>query len=510
MPKLTIDQRELEVPSGSTILDAAASVGIEIPTLCFLKAYRPSTSCLVCLVKLNGNARLVPACATRVDEGMRVETRTDDVLQARRTALELLLSDHLGDCLAPCYFGCPAHMDIPLMLRQIAAGQLREAIATVKRDIALPAVLGRICPAPCEKACRRKPADGPVAICRLKRFVADTDLDGNAPYLPLCDADTGKQVAVVGAGPTGLAAAYYLRQQGNAVTVLERTEKPGGRLWIETSEEELPRDVLQAEIDTILRLGVTLNLNRPIDALDDLCGRFDAVLLACGSGNHDWGLATTPRGVRVEKETYRTDRQGVFACGNAVRGKGMVVRSAADGKEAAVAIDQYLIGQTVTGPGKPLNSRIGRLEPDELAQYLAGASESPRRDPADGYAADEAVEQAARCMHCDCRKLHNCKLRQCSAEHQADPRHFAAERRRFQQDRQHAEVIYESGKCIDCGLCIEIATQAKESLGLTFIGRGFDVRVGVPLNRTLDEALEKVATKCVEACPTAALAMKSP
>ena len=147
MPRITIDQREIDVPAGSTILDAAESLGIEIPTLCFARQCEPSTSCLVCLVKLLPSGRLVPACATLTADGMQVESETEEVHALRRNTLELLLSDHLGDCVAPCSFGCPAQMNIPQMLRQIAAGQLREALITVKADIALPAVLGRICPA---------------------------------------------------------------------------------------------------------------------------------------------------------------------------------------------------------------------------------------------------------------------------------------------------------------------------------------------------------------------------
>ncbi len=195
MPRLTIDQRRIEVPAGSTILDAAEQLGIEIPTLCFSRQCEPSTSCLVCLVKLLPSGRIVPACATPVAEGMQVESETDEVHAVRRSTLELLLSDHLGDCVAPCSFGCPAQMNIPQMLRQIAAGELREALITVKADIALPAVLGRICPAPCEKVCRRGNLDGSIAICELKRIVADVDLDSAEPYLPPCRPASGKRVA---------------------------------------------------------------------------------------------------------------------------------------------------------------------------------------------------------------------------------------------------------------------------------------------------------------------------
>ena len=519
MPKLTIDRREVEVRPGATILEAARKLGIAIPTLCYLEGCRPSTSCLVCTVKVRGNGRLVPACGTLAEDGMEIESETEEIHEVRRSALELLLSDHLGDCLAPCQFACPAQMDIPQMLRQIASGDLGGAIVTVKNDIALPAVLGRICPAPCEKACRRRPADGAVAICRLKRFVADTDLGSADRYLPKCKPASGKQVAIVGAGPAGWSAAYYLLGQGHACTIFDENPDPGGRLRRETSEEELPRDVLDADLQPVVRLGAELRMNVRIggkEAFEGLRGKFDAILIASGASAkgeaESWGLEAAQRGVRVDKDTYETSVAGVFAAGNAVRGKGLVVRSVADGKEAAVSIDQYLSGREVTGPRRPFSTRIGRLEEDELALYLAGAADAPRRDPAAGPAAGfapaEAVEQSTRCMHCDCRGLQTCKLRRYSDLYRADPRRYKGQRRPFRQDRQHAEVIYEPGKCIQCGLCIEIAATAGEPLGLSFIGRGFDVRVGVPLNGTLREALQKTAAQCVAACPTAALSLK--
>jgi ferredoxin len=225
-----------------------------------------------------------------------------------------------------------------------------------------------------------------------------------------------------------------------------------------------------------------------------------------------WELRAGPRGVQIKAATFETSLPGVFAAGNAIRGKGMVIRSAADGKEAAVAISQYLAGETVAGEAVPFSTKIGRMEADEFRPMLGLAGATPRQEPSGGvsagYSAAEGAEQAARCIHCDCRGLNTCKLRKYAALYGAEPRRYKAERRKFEQDSQHAEVLFEPGKCIDCGLCIQIAAAAGEPLGLTFIGRGFDVRVGVPLDHSLAEALHKVAAECVAACPTAALAWK--
>ncbi len=519
MPKISIDQREVEVPPGATILAAARKLGIDIPTLCFFDDFKPATSCLVCLVKLRDPDRLVPSCATLAADGMVVESETPEVHDIRKTVLELLLSDHVGDCLGPCHFACPAHMDIPVMLRQIGDGRMSEAIETIKRDIALPAILGRICPKPCEKLCRRHGADGPVAVCQLKRFAADADMASTSPFSPLCEEPSGRHVAIVGAGPAGLSAAYALRQQGHAVTVLDDRAQPGGRLYDETTAAELPRDVLQKEIGLILKLDVQLKSNTRVGEqprLADLREQFDAVLVACGAMDQEtierWGLTAAPRGIKVDKRTYETGLPGVFAAGNALRGKGLVVRSVADGKEAAVSIDQFLHGQPVTGPKKPFSVRMRKIDEEEMTVFLAGAGDAPREEPKiaeiSEYTSDDAQEQSDRCLHCDCRAVHTCTLRRYSDAYGADPDRFRGTRRKFVQKLQPGGVIYEPGKCIDCGLCVEIVKAAGEPLGLTFIGRGFDVRVGVPFDRSMEEALGATAARCVALCPTAALAFR--
>ena len=301
------------------MLAAATEAGIEIPTLCFLRGYEPSTSCQVCLVKDCTTQRFLPACATMVTDGMMVESESHEVRHVRRTALELLLSEHVGDCLAPCFFACPAHMDIPLMLEQIEKADLHLAIATVKRDIALPATLGRVCSKPCEKGCRRQASDDAVAVCELKRYVADADLHSEHPFMPACRPDTGQRVAIVGAGPTGLSAAYYLRQRGHQCVLIEQNSTAGGRLRDSTG---LPGEILDAEIAQILRIGVRLQVNQALadaEAFAALRREFDAVLLACGEAAPQriqrWGLRAGKRGIAVNRETFQTELQDVFAAG---------------------------------------------------------------------------------------------------------------------------------------------------------------------------------------------------
>ncbi|HUS93103.1 MAG TPA: FAD-dependent oxidoreductase [Phycisphaerae bacterium] len=517
MPTITIDNRPVDVPEGATVLDAARKLGIDVPALCYREGCEANTSCMACVVRVDGRANLVPSCATKAVEGMRVESEADDIRAVRRTALELLLSDHLGDCLAPCHTVCPATMNIPLMIRQIAAGRMREAIATVKADIALPAVLGRICPAPCEKACRRGSRDAPVAICLLKRYAADVDLASGDPYLPDRAGPSGKSVAIVGAGPTGLAAAYYLLQAGHACTVFDDRPAPGGMLRYGVPEAELDRGVLDAEIEIVRRLGAELRSGTRVGeavSMDELRRGFDAVFVAAGQIDEAQAAALalewTAAGARADRRTFQTPTPEVFASVSPRQQK-MAVRAVAAGKAAAASIGQFLAGRAVPGEKRPFSVHVGRLKEGEIDRFMEGISDAARvapADPAAGFAQAEAVAEGLRCLHCDCRRPHDCLLRKYADAYDAEASKYKAERQTFRQVLQHAEVIFEPGKCIKCGLCVQITARAGERLGLTFVGRGFRAHVAVPLDHSLAEGLEKAAADCVAACPTAALAFR--
>ena len=526
--RLTIDGQAVAVDTGSTLLDAARALGLDIPALCHHEGYQPNTSCMACVVKVDG--RLVPSCATGAEAGMVIESETEEVRDARRMALELLLSDHLGDCVAPCHSACPAGMDIPLMIRQIDEGRLQEAIVTIKDQIAFPAVLGRICPAPCERGCRRGAHDSPAAICLLKRHAADVDLASDTPYLPPRDPASGQRVAVVGAGSTGLSAAYYLLQRGHACTLFDRAAEPGGELRHAFSEAQLPRNILDGEIRLIERLGADLQMNTRVGndpSLDALRREYDAVLVAAGaldsSEIEGLGLTASANGVEVHRDTLQTPLDGVFAAGNVIRRRNKLkVRCVADGKTAAVSIGQYLSGLPVTGPEPGFSVHLGKLDEEDFGSLMDGASAAARVDPSGGEGAglsrEEALSEARRCLHCSCLGADSCRLRHYAGLYGADPQQYAGERRPLTPAGPYLEIAgvddpsrpdrgvsYDPGKCIACGLCVQIAGASEESLGLTFVGRGFDVRVGVPFDRSLGEALAEVAERCVAACPTRAL-----
>lgn len=567
---ITIDGHAIEVGPGQSVLDAARALGIEIPTLCYLEKCGPLNSCLVCLVKING--KLVPSCGTKVQQGMTVESETSEVHEARRTALELLFSDHVGDCLSPCNRLCPLRMNIPQMIRQIRGGKLDDATATVRDALPLAAVLGRLCHHPCEQGCRRGTWDDAAAIREMERFVADWDLgirnvaagsnvesrggtprepaggdacatsltapadepqtpphpghlllgggeggNGRSSYLPRCKPASGKSVVIIGAGPTGLAAAYHLLREGHACTIADRHPAAGGSLRA-VSQQTLPANVLDAELKHIERLGAKFHLGVSLGTdvtFDGLLRGFDAILVATGelskAEGEALGLEMTPGGIKTHPETFQTNRPGVFAAGRAVRPMTQIIRAMSDGQSAAECIHQFVSGRAIRRSGKPFSSIMGRLDPGELKEFLRTAAPSASVSPCDacaGYTRKEAATEASRCLHCDCRSSGQCVLQHYAQVYGADASRFREQRRKFEQHEQPCGVIFEPGKCILCGICVKLTELAREPLGLTFIGRGFDVRIGAPLNHTIEDGLQKVAAECVEHCPTGALVFR--
>ena len=284
--RLNINGKEVTGVAGQTILEVARENDIFIPTLCYDERTRIYGSCGICMCEVEGNPKLCKACATVIAPGMVVRTNTERVIESRKTNLELLLSNHTGDCRPPCVLACPAQTDCQGYVGLIANGEYEEALELVKDKIPLPASLGRVCPHPCEEECRRGLIDEPVSIQWLKRFAADQDLDGEDRFIPEVGEDTGKSVAVIGGGPMGLSAAYFLRQMGHGVTVFESMPKAGGMLRYGIPEYRLPKEVLDDEIATIEMMGAEIITNTKIGVdipFETIYEEYDAVLLGIGA-----------------------------------------------------------------------------------------------------------------------------------------------------------------------------------------------------------------------------------
>ncbi|MHA1309147.1 MAG: FAD-dependent oxidoreductase, partial [Candidatus Heimdallarchaeota archaeon] len=248
-----------------------------------MKELDPFGSCRLCLVEVNN--RTLPACSTFPRENDTIITEGSKIIDIRKTAIELMLSDHYGDCIGPCNYGCPSFSEVQNYLALVANGKYHEAVALMKKDYILPASLGRVCPAFCERDCRRNLVEEPVAIRQLKRFAADYDL-ANDPWMPEILKKTGKKIAVIGGGPAGLSAAFYSRIKGHDVTIFEAMPKLGGMLRYGIPEYRLPKKILDEDIATVTKTGIKVKLNTRIGkdiSFEELQKDFDAVFVAIGA-----------------------------------------------------------------------------------------------------------------------------------------------------------------------------------------------------------------------------------
>ncbi len=253
--KLTINGKEVLATPGKTILEVVHENKLDkIPTLCHDDRIEPYGSCFLCVVEVEGMGRLVASCCTPIAPNMVIHTDNERIRSSRKTSLELLLSNHYADCIGPCINNCPANVDAQGYIALIAKGKHEEALKLIKEQNPLPLSIGRVCVRDCEVACRRQIIDKPVAINHLKRYVADIDLQHL--WKPEVKESNGKTVAIVGGGPAGLTCAYYLTLEGYKCTILEKLPRLGGMLMYGIPEYRLPKDVLDAEIQWILDLGV--------------------------------------------------------------------------------------------------------------------------------------------------------------------------------------------------------------------------------------------------------------
>ena len=185
----------------------------------------------------------------------------------------------------PCTAVCPAHVDVPGYISLVKAGRYKDAVRLIRKDNPFPAVCGYVCEHPCEKRCRRQMVDDSVNICGIKRYAVDHA--GDIP-VPQCAPATGKTVAVIGGGPGGLTAAYFLTVMGHEVTVYEQRHHLGGMLRYGIPDYRLPNDILDRDIQYLLDTGVNVILNTNIGedmSIDELKAKYDAVYMSIGA--HD-------------------------------------------------------------------------------------------------------------------------------------------------------------------------------------------------------------------------------
>jgi formate dehydrogenase beta subunit len=428
---LTIDGTDVEAEKGFTVLQAAQSAGLYIPTLCYHPDLMPYGGCRLCIVEIENMRGFPTSCTTPATDGMVVSTSTPQLQELRKSFLQLILTEHPNACLTchrrercgpydiclrhvavtercvscpknkqcelqylvdyigidevvlpyrykglpvdferepliqrdynfcilcgrcvqvctdargigavsfvnrgidtvvgtafdkplqdsgcrfcgacvevcptgalmdegarykpehtheevsvPCKYACPAGINVPLYVYLIGEGKYQDALGIIREKVPFPGALGRVCIHPCEEACRRSALNDPISIRFMKRFVADRD-NGDWKKLSRKSPPTDKKVAIVGSGPAGLTAGYYLAKAGHAVTVFEQFSKAGGMMRVGIPDYRLPPEVLDAEIEEITNAGVEIRLNTRVDSVDSLFEQgYDAVFLGPGS-----------------------------------------------------------------------------------------------------------------------------------------------------------------------------------------------------------------------------------
>ncbi|MDN3631191.1 formate dehydrogenase subunit alpha [Vibrio lentus] len=285
MIQIVIDGKYRIVEQGQTVLEAAKTCGLEIPSLCGLNKTADKVPCDLCVVEVDG-VGVTRSCELEVSDGLNITTQSKQLTNHRQEALNRIMTDHYADCEAPCQTACPAGVDIQSYLHHIAQNDHIKAIEVIKKTLPMPLSIGRVCPAFCETECRRNLVDESIAIRQLKRHAADADLAAQESYMPPKKPNKGKRVAIVGSGPGGLTAGYYLSNEGYDVSVYESMPKAGGWLRYGIPEYRLPKSILDKEIELMCRNGMAVECDKKLGVdftLSDLSNDFDAVCLAVGA-----------------------------------------------------------------------------------------------------------------------------------------------------------------------------------------------------------------------------------
>jgi len=465
--RIKINNIPFESNEKMTVLEAAGFMGIKIPTLCYLKNLAPNTSCMVCMVKDKQNDRFVPSCSTLIYNGMDIDSESNEVMNVRKTALEFLLSEHVGDCSGPCESACRFNLNIPEVFNAIEQGQIQKAITLLRKDLGLPFLVNDFCSGYCENACRRKRVDKAVGIKHIiHEFLINNTIK-----------DYGEKknkefsVLITATGIKAIALASFLDVNGFSVSLLG-----------------FENDIIQQDMDFLKRTEIIF-----LEKLPDINKMYE---------KYNALVTDTDKGINQIK-TFVMENDHLS------KTKKFVLQDVREAKELAQKVIQHFYNKQVYDYSYRFVSKTGYLDKDEINVYLDRQKSIPQNDR------NQVYEEIQKCLKCNCDGFDKCRLRQYAAEYGANRKTYKA------ADRQKVNIVIDSlsqkiktekkqishdhGKCIKCGICVQITRKNKENIGLSFFNRGIYTQIGVPFGKTLSQGLENSMDECLDCCPTGAL-----
>jgi len=396
-----------------------------------------------------------PAAAPWVEPPSPV--RTPDAVEDQA---ELILDRCRGEGPANCVNRCPLHVDARSYVQLAREERFDEALQKVREKLPFPGILGYVCAHPCELHCKRVDDDNPIRIRDIKRFLADHE-QGPPQHFLDCAPTQGKRVAVVGAGPAGLIAAHDLTRRGYDVTLFEKDDRIGGCLVSRIPDYRLPRRVVERDLSIIEALNIDVQLNAEIGrdlTVEQLRDEFDAVLLLIG---YQGGVellrsagATFERSasgtVWGDPVTAETALDGVFAGGDAVSGPGTVINSLGFGRRVAESAARYLEDRDLSEDREgPLPARLlWTLEIDEKERQRRVRQPVMLTPHTEAMNEAEVIDESGRCLDCECGLC----VKDCEylTKYCTSPKELA---RSVLRGMQHDDVSKMAYSCNLCELC---------------------------------------------------------
>jgi glutamate synthase (NADPH) small chain len=366
----------------------------------------------------------------------------------------------IQECAPWCSATCPVHVDVKAMIAAMCAGDFAGAASVFQKKVPFPGIISLVCDHPCQDVCRRTAIDATVSIRSLERAAWNHGSPNKISIEPL--SGKGKKAAVVGAGLSGLTTALELSKKGHKIVLFEASFSLGGSVW-DHPKTSLPRKVIQQDFDIVrdspikIRLGTVLGRDF---SLSDLVEDYDAVYLGVGAG-FAWSdqIEKDESGrVKADPITFQTGRPGVFAGGSLLSetGRRSPIRSISDGRRAAISVDRFLQKVSLTASRENEGSYETRLYTS--TEGIAPLPEVAASDPSTGYSAQEAVEEAERCLRCECMEC--VKVCEFLAGFKGYPKKYIRQiynNLSIVMGQRHGNTLINS--CSICGLCKEVCPE---------------------------------------------------